>query len=111
MRRLFTITLTPFLLVCAAAATTPAEPIIALSLANRVSTFDSALPATVSVPRTITGLQPNETLVGIDRRPADGQLYGISDAGRVYLINPETGAATFVSIADAWGRLTIFTVD
>ena len=35
-----------------------------------------------------------ETLVGIDLRPADGQLYGVGSTSRLYLLNPITGAAT-----------------
>ena len=35
-------------------------------------------------------------LVGIDRRPADGKLYGIAGS-EVYTVDPSTGAATLVS--------------
>lgn len=40
---------------------------------------------------------PNENLIGIDVRPADGQLYGVTDVGRVYTINTVTGIATLLS--------------
>lgn len=33
-------------------------------------------------------------LIGIDFRPANGQLYGLSDASILYTIDPESGAAT-----------------
>jgi trimeric autotransporter adhesin len=42
----------------------------------------------------ITGLGPGESLVGIDVRPRTGVLYGLSDASRLYTINPSTGVAT-----------------
>ena len=49
-----------------------------------------------SVP--ITGLQPAETLVGIDFRPADGLLYGVGDTARLYTISRSTGLATEVGL-------------
>ncbi len=39
----------------------------------------------------------NGTLLGIDYRPADRLLYGLTDANEIYTINPSTGAATRVS--------------
>jgi Ca2+-binding RTX toxin-like protein len=43
----------------------------------------------------ITGIQGN--LVGIDFRPANNLLYGVSDANLVYTIDPNTGKAQLVS--------------
>ena len=37
------------------------------------------------------------TLLGIDYRPANGKLYGLSTTNKIYTINPATGQATFVS--------------
>jgi hypothetical protein len=45
---------------------------------------------------SITGLQSGERLVGIDFRPATGQLYGVGNSSRLYTIDPATGAATQV---------------
>ena len=36
-------------------------------------------------------------LQGIDFRPANGLLYGVTDTNKIYTIDPNTGAATFVS--------------
>lgn len=47
----------------------------------------------------ITGLQPGETLVGIDFRPADGRLYAVSAASRIYVVDTLTAAATVVGSA------------
>jgi hypothetical protein len=44
----------------------------------------------------ITGLAAGETLVGIDLRPATGQLFGVSTANRIYTLDTATGAATAV---------------
>jgi len=44
----------------------------------------------------VTGLTGGETLLGFDFRPNDGRLYSVSDASRLYTINPTTGAAALV---------------
>src|SRR5262245_53971901 len=43
----------------------------------------------------ITGVRG--TLVGIDRRPKNGLLYGVTTASDVYTVDPDTGAGTLVS--------------
>ena len=45
---------------------------------------------------TITGLQAGETVLGMDFRPANGQLYAVGSSNRIYVINPTTGVATAV---------------
>lgn len=50
-------------------------------------------------PRVVTGLQAGETLVGVDIRPATGQLYGLGSTSRLYLIDTNTAVATSVSLA------------
>lgn len=61
---------------------------------NSLLIFNLTKPEPVS--KTITGLQANETIVGLDFRPLTGQLYGLGNSSRVYVINPGTGAATAV---------------
>jgi len=41
----------------------------------------------------ITGLAGGERLLGIDTRPANGQLYAVGSTGRLYVIDPTSGAA------------------
>src|SRR5262245_2856372 len=51
-------------------------------------------------PTEVQSLQPqglSGRLLGIDMRPADGKLYGITSTNDVYRIDPGTGAATQVS--------------
>ena len=51
------------------------------------------------------------TLLGIDYRPANNKLYGLSTTNKIYTINPSTGQATFVSrlsIAFGGGALSGF---
>lgn len=72
-----------------------AETMYAVTSTNALLTFDSATPGTTtSVP--ITGLQAGESILGIDLRPATGQLYGLGSTSRLYTIDPATGAATQV---------------
>jgi uncharacterized protein DUF4394/HYR domain-containing protein len=72
------------------------DTIYALSTTNSLISFDSATPGTVSGPIAISGLVGGETIMGIDFRPATGQLYALSNQSRLYIINRATGAATAV---------------
>ena len=72
-----------------------AELIYAVTSTNVLLSFDSATPGTTSSVG-ITGLQSGENILGIDLRPATGQLYGLGSTSRLYTINPVTGAATQV---------------
>ncbi len=64
-----------------------AEQIVALTTQNSLLRFDSAAPGAVLSSTPVTGLQPGEALLGIDFRPANGQLYGLGNASRLYTIN------------------------
>ena len=44
----------------------------------------------------ISGLQQNESILGIDFRPLNGQLYGLGSTSRLYTINTSSGVATAV---------------
>jgi hypothetical protein len=44
----------------------------------------------------ITGLAAGEKVLGIDVRPANGQLYALGSTNQVYTVSPLTGAATKV---------------
>jgi len=59
----------------------------------------------------VTGLTGGETLVGIDIRPATGQLYGLTNQSRLYVINPETGAAVLASTLSTPLNGTNFGID
>jgi hypothetical protein len=47
----------------------------------------------------ISNLQMNEKILAIDFRPATGQLYGVSNQSRIYIINQISGRATAVGTA------------
>src|SRR5437879_1235923 len=65
----------------------------ALTGGNVLFRFDTAKPGTVQGAVAVSGLVSNESLVGIDFRPATGQLYALGLTGHVYVVNPLTGVA------------------
>ncbi|MGB3493251.1 MAG: DUF4394 domain-containing protein [Elainellaceae cyanobacterium] len=67
----------------------------ALTGSNALVAFSSTDPTNVATT-AITGVAG--TLLGIDVRPADGMIYGVSTTGTIYTINPATGVATAVSV-------------
>ena len=71
----------------------------ALDASNKLISFRAAETDKISAPKAVTGLQAAEKLVGIDFRPANGQLYALAvngALGRLYTINPQTGAASAI---------------
>ncbi len=74
---------------------------IVLTTSGRLVSFNRAAPATPVGSIGVTGLIAGDTLVGIDFRPADGLLYALGSAGRVYTVAPSTGVATLKSTLTA----------
>ncbi|MES2598031.1 MAG: DUF4394 domain-containing protein [Verrucomicrobiota bacterium] len=88
--------------------------IIGLSVNDTLITFDSAIPNSTSTT-VITGILATENVVGIDFRPSTGELFALvinevaganNDEGRIYKINPFTGAATQVGAAPFFSAFT-----
>ncbi len=73
-----------------------------LTDANALVRFDSASPGTINNTVAVTGLNSGATLLGIDFRPANGQLYGVSSDSRLYTINLSSGVATAIGSAGAF---------
>lgn len=77
-----------------------AETIVGLVESNNLVIFDSASPSAILSALPITGTG-GDTILGIDFRPATGQLYGFGHLGapgvRLYIIDPVTGTATLVN--------------
>ena len=71
-------------------------PVIGLTTNNNLVQFNSARPSLILRTVPITGIQPGESILGIDFRPANGRLYALGSTSRIYIINPFTGAATQV---------------
>jgi hypothetical protein len=78
--------------IAIAAASAQAVTIYGLSTRDQLVAFDSATPGTLQQASFITGLAANESLLGIDFRPATGQLYGLGSFGRIYTLNLNTGS-------------------
>jgi hypothetical protein len=83
-------------LVGLAIAPPSAPRMVALTTAGRLVSFAPGRPGTLLSDVAISGLAPNEALVGIDVRPATGELVGVGDSSRVYVLDPLTGRATAV---------------
>jgi hypothetical protein len=76
-----------------------AADIVGLTTAGQLVHFSSAAPGTVTVVGTIGGVTSGQSLVGLDFRPATGELYALgfgSGAAQLYKINPTTASATAV---------------
>ncbi len=56
--------------------------------------FSVEAPETVESLGTVSSLGTGESIVGLDFRPADGNLHALTSAGRSLLIDPETAMAT-----------------
>jgi hypothetical protein len=91
-----------------AAITAPsatAEPAIAVSktASPNLIKFDTASPGAVTLT-PITGLvASSERIVGLDYRPATGQVFAYSSAARLYVLDPVSGAATQTGPRPAFG--------
>ena len=101
----------------AAPTPAPAPPVMtagdvfAITVSNKLISFNRDAPATIRTNVAVSGLQSAETLLGIDFRPTDGLLYAVGSSGRIYTINTATGAATVKSTlaADAADTTLPFT--
>lgn len=69
-----------------------AEQIAAVTGSNKVITFASDSPGNIDTVAPIRGLATGEKVVGIDVRPATGQLYALGSSSRLYVLDAITGA-------------------
>ena len=100
-----------------APVTPPPAPVVVagdtilLTASNKLQSFNLDTPGTNRSTVQIVGMQAGENIVGIDYRPADGLLYGVGSTGRIYTLNPSTGAATLKATlaADASDTTAPFT--
>ena len=70
--------------------------VFAVTTSNQLVSFDAYVPETFLTTSPISGLQNDETIEGIDFRPADGGLFALGSSSRLYTLNLTTGAATQV---------------
>lgn len=70
----------------------------AITSTNELVKYSSGNPLTELGSVSLTGLVSSmERILAIDFRPATGQLYGVSNESRIYVINQNTGVASAVS--------------
>lgn len=87
----------------AASSKSGGETIYGLAAGNQLLTLASGKANQTSSTVTITGLAAGEMVVGIDFRPSDlgangisdiGKLYALTNASRLYIVDPATGVAS-----------------
>ncbi|MFW0717131.1 DUF4394 domain-containing protein [Pedobacter sp. N23S346] len=69
----------------------------ALTSDSKLHLINAKNPSTITSTVNISGLQTGETILGIDFRPATGQLYGLGSTSRLYVIDQRTGVARSIS--------------
>ena len=74
-------------------ATVPDATVYALNDANQLLKLSVRTPNSPASTMTITGVNQGERILSIDFRPATGQLYGVSNQSRLFVINTTTAAA------------------
>ena len=78
------------LALATSAATAKAATLVGLTADNKLVKIDTAT-ITASAPMAISSA---DKVLGIDVRPADGKLYGLTATGQLVVIDPMNGAAT-----------------
>lgn len=73
----------------------PTGDLIALTESGQIASVNRSAPTALVSTQAVSGLKTNDSLIGIDYRPADGKLYGVGALGNIYTIDPSTGVATF----------------
>jgi hypothetical protein len=87
-----------------------APTVVGLTSSNQLVTFSLTAPNTLITNVPITGLNPMEQMLGVDFRPQDGMLWGLTNAGRLFTIVPTTGVATFrVALSSATATAALAT--
>ncbi len=76
-----------------------ARPFLAVGLTDgqKLVAFASDNPRNITTIGRITGLQGDQSLVGIDFRVQDGKVYGVGDRGGIYTLGLRHATATQVS--------------
>lgn len=75
----------------------PTRPVAYAVSSNNLLIFNPTSTA-APVSKAIIGLQAGETIMGIDFRPLNGQIYALGSSSRIYTINAASGAAAMVAV-------------
>ena len=85
------------------------ELLVGVTASNVLISFNASEPGKVLTRLNLQGMNPGESFLGIDFRVAKGQLFGLTDQGRLLRIDTEKGAVTPVGTpiklaeGEAWG--------
>jgi hypothetical protein len=71
--------------------------VVGLTTDNRLICFREGAPRDARAIGAVAGLTTDTALVGIDVRPATGELYGLGNAGGVYTLSTTDASATLRS--------------
>ncbi|TWT95344.1 hypothetical protein Pla108_34900 [Botrimarina colliarenosi] len=92
--------LRPLLLIALVATSLPtaatAETVYGITDNQFLVSWDSATPGNLLSGSPVSGLQSNETILGIDFRPATGDLYALGSSSRLYTLSTSTAAVSLV---------------
>lgn len=88
-----------------------AELAVGLAANNQIISFDTSDPTQLINVKKVLNLGDSEQLIGIDYRPEDRSLYGITDSNKVYRVDVASGAASQVSTLNAALKGVNFAVD
>src|SRR5688572_10799884 len=80
-----------------------AQSAVGVTSTNQLVRFDVTSPANIISSVAITGLQPGESILAIDFRPATGALLGLGSTSRLYALDTTTGVATQIGTSGAFG--------
>lgn len=74
----------------------PDQIVYAINASNELIKFNAKTPSSSLGKTAISGLAVGEKLMSIDFRPSTGELYGLSDSSRLYILNQTDGKARVV---------------
>jgi hypothetical protein len=76
-----------------------AEKAVAVTASHQLIKFNAGQPQKILASIAIKGLQPGETILGIDYRVVKDTLYALGSSGRLYTLNEDTAQLTQVGTA------------
>ena len=78
------------------ASTASAESLVAVNSSNQISIFDSNNTA-AAIFNSIYGAAAGKTFIGIDLRPSNNTLYGVTTSNEIFTLDAATGNSSFVA--------------
>ena len=82
------------------------EMVYAVTASNQLISFRAGQPQVILSEKGLSGLQTQETVVGIDYRVAKGWLYALGSTGRLYRIDTGSGATSMVGTGPVMPPIT-----